>query len=375
MSLWGRKTSTRPSSKVATSPPNGLNLVSNPAEANIDIIAVHGLNPLSKPSHALSTWTADGKLWLRDFLPERTPNARIFLYGYNSTVAFGTSTAGVREQAEALLDQIAKRREHCKDRPIIFIAHSLGGIVVKRALVHAKSDKSYDDIFRSTFGLVFFSTPHRGGNHAGAGDSIARLVRALAGNPENTYMKALKGESIFSEILADDFRQLLEQFRVLSFYETRPLGSFGIVVDKGSATLGLPGTREKQIPMDTDHRQICKFSSDEDPRYQQVADSIVELMNDAVTAHETAMNTLLSEQSGNTSRTKGSKNSTSQAGKENRSNAVGNGNKISQFGRSNSSEVHGEDNVTVQIEIGELEALQFAKMYLSNQVHSGTVTW
>lgn len=42
-------------------------------------------------------------------------------------------------------------------------------------------------------------------------------------------MKALKSDSLFSGILADEFRQLLEQFRVLSFYETRPLGRFGIV--------------------------------------------------------------------------------------------------------------------------------------------------
>lgn len=95
--------------------------------------------------------------------------------------------------------------------------------------MHAKSDPLYEDISRSTYGLVFFGTPHRGGNHAGLGDELARVVRALAGRPANTYMKALKADSIFSENLTDDFRQLLEQYRVLSFYETRPLGRFGIV--------------------------------------------------------------------------------------------------------------------------------------------------
>lgn len=75
------------------------------------IVAVHGLNPTNTENHAYLTWTAGGKLWLKDFLPEQLPNARVLLFGYNSNVAFETSTAGVREQAENLLNRLkAKRR-------------------------------------------------------------------------------------------------------------------------------------------------------------------------------------------------------------------------------------------------------------------------
>ncbi len=43
-----------------------------------------------------------------------------------------TSTAGVNEQAVNLLDRFdAQRRPLSPQRPIIFIAHSLGGIIVK----------------------------------------------------------------------------------------------------------------------------------------------------------------------------------------------------------------------------------------------------
>jgi hypothetical protein len=54
------------------------------------------------------------------------------LFGYNSNVAFETSIAGVREQAENLLNRLSLKRRGVTDRPIVFIAHSLGGIVVKR---------------------------------------------------------------------------------------------------------------------------------------------------------------------------------------------------------------------------------------------------
>ncbi|KAK0705593.1 P-loop containing nucleoside triphosphate hydrolase protein [Lasiosphaeris hirsuta] len=35
----------------------------------------------------------------------------------------------------------------------------------------------------------------------------------------------------------------------------------GIIVDKRSATMNLPGEREKQVPIDADHSAICKFDS------------------------------------------------------------------------------------------------------------------
>lgn len=58
---------------------------------------------------------------------------------------------------------------------------------------------------------------------------MAGGFRWLAGNPENTFMKALQHHSTFSNVSTDDFRQLLEDFQVKSFYETLPLGRFGLV--------------------------------------------------------------------------------------------------------------------------------------------------
>ena len=96
------------------------------------IVAVHGLNPTNKESHAYDTWTADKSLWLRDFLPRQLPEARILLFGYNSNVVLNTSTAGVHEQATNLLNRVMLRRKNATERPIIFVAHSLGGIIVKK---------------------------------------------------------------------------------------------------------------------------------------------------------------------------------------------------------------------------------------------------
>lgn len=79
----------------------------------ISVVAVHGLNPRNKRNHAFETWTAANKaMWLRDegFLRTALPQARVLLFGYNSNVAFKSSTAGVREQAENLLNLLEEAR-------------------------------------------------------------------------------------------------------------------------------------------------------------------------------------------------------------------------------------------------------------------------
>ena len=96
-------------------------------------------------------------------------------------------------------------------------------------MVHAKCDRTYETIWGSTFGIAFFGTPHRGGNHAELGDIASSIARSITGSPENTFMKALKARSWFLEHISDDFRQLLEDFQILSFYETRPVYPIGLV--------------------------------------------------------------------------------------------------------------------------------------------------
>ncbi|KAI1299608.1 hypothetical protein F5Y03DRAFT_408757 [Xylaria venustula] len=321
----------------------------DPSDANIDILAIHGLNPLNKESHAEATWTSEDKLWLRDFLPRRVPHARICLFGYNSNVAFGSSAAGVREQGENLLNHLEKIRAINPRRPLIFVCHSLGGLVVKRALVHAKADATYNNIWKSTFGLVFFATPQQGGNHAGFGDTVASIARCMTRNPGNTFMDALKRNSAVLTTITDDFRQMLEDFQIISFYETRPLGSFGIVVDQKSALLGLPGTRERQIPIDADHRGICKFSSIEDPRYRLVEDNIAQIITSATSAsHQCRSEEEPRLHEDNTSSITGQANIVTQAGHRNRNLITGSENRAGQFGGGNSCEITGRSNTTTQ---------------------------
>ncbi|KAH0613051.1 uncharacterized protein H6S33_009431 [Morchella sextelata] len=263
-------------------------------EPTVDIVFVHGLNPLNTQDFAEKTWThANGALWPRDILPSNVPECRILLFGYNSNVAFDVSNQGIKDHANTLLDRLGRNRkvtENSKTRPIIFVGHSLGGLVIKQALINATNNyEEYGVIKEATRGLVFFGTPHRGGNGASLGQVAANIITAVSGADRNDILRSLSSDSILTKNSNDDFRHQSERYRVLTFYETRKTkvdrwlsGIFGcvfnaIVVDADSAKLGLAGARENQLPIDADHSGICKFESADD-RYEPVGGLIEQLV-------------------------------------------------------------------------------------------------
>ena len=102
--------------------------------------------------------------WPRDFLIEDFPTARIMTFGYNSRVTQGFEAANqakIFSHAKNLLYDLEDRRKAAPDRDLLFIAHSLGGILVKEALRRSTAD-SNGKILAATKGVFFFGTPHAG---------------------------------------------------------------------------------------------------------------------------------------------------------------------------------------------------------------------
>ena len=65
--------------------------------------------------------------------------------------------------------------------------------------------------------------------------------------------------------------ELLQPLAIITVYETRPLDSAkiaGIIVGRESVLLNLPN--EMAIPVDTDHRAVCRVSSPDDTRFRPV---------------------------------------------------------------------------------------------------------
>ena len=76
--------------------------------SSYSFVAVHGLN-----GHLTKTWTgADtGLCWLKDYLPSDIQNIRIMSYSYNADIAFGNTTASLKDHAIDLLGSLMDERE------------------------------------------------------------------------------------------------------------------------------------------------------------------------------------------------------------------------------------------------------------------------
>lgn len=77
-------------------------------------------------------------------------------------------------------------------------------------------------LYKATYGIIFFGTPHGGGNNVKAGQLAASIARFLWHKPKNSMLEALQGSSFFAEQNKDDFIQRAKDFAFVSFYETLP---------------------------------------------------------------------------------------------------------------------------------------------------------
>ncbi|KAF2398705.1 hypothetical protein EJ06DRAFT_89082 [Trichodelitschia bisporula] len=249
------------------------------AQVDVDIVALHGLN-----GHCRNTFTdpSTGKLWLKDFLPRKLPNARIMTFGYDSRLAFSGSTADLDDFALSLLNRLSdhRRTKASIDRPLIFVGHSLGGIVVKKALITAhENDSQYGHILQSCKGIVFFGTPHRGADLASRAEKIGRVPNALAfGSALRTdLLRVLKAKSDPLQAISRQFVQRAKNMQIVSFYERRGIGTrSNLIVDRDSATIGIPN--ERMAPIMADHRAMCRFPNATSQSYLPIEQAIVDMV-------------------------------------------------------------------------------------------------
>jgi hypothetical protein len=257
---------------------------SDEVETDIDIIAVHGLDTKSP-----DTWTwksprctqtelsanDDHKSrdvnWLKDLhmLPSVVGRARIFTCDWPAELfqPGDLVQSTIDEIALGLLDGIHRRsppKNKARDeRPIIFIASCLGGIILTKALVDADSQRSdYRHVRKATRGAIFLATPFEGTSFEKVAlwaEPGLRSWALLRGQQLNPLLKLARSPDFDLNKLMRQFTQLDKDpdFHIFTFYETR--------------TTSLPRKLFPQLPAAWSQEEVVGFM-------QHILSSLAQLM-------------------------------------------------------------------------------------------------
>ena len=251
------------------------------------IVAVHGIFQSGE-----ETWTdtESGILWLRDLFPHQQFNARILLYHYDAEALLSPSDGSadrILPFATNLVAELCADRELADafKRPIIFVCHGFGGLLVKRALAFSSTRRAQAvvhlrSVFISTHAIVFLGTPHNG----------LRKESLLLGHqrpqvdqpgPSQFVLNLLRGSEMLQEI-TDQFAPLMKRFFIYNIWEKRKIKVGEVseyIVEQDSAAP--PWDDAETYGMDATHDDLIKFSNVRDHGYRVVLQTLIRYIKSA----------------------------------------------------------------------------------------------
>ena len=260
----------------------------DPTSHCADCIAISGLG-----SHPFGSWQPRGRdktfMWIRDSIPRSVPGVRSIIYGYDSKLTESSSFQSISDIARTLILQLKSGGWNSpSSKPVVFLAHSLGGLVLKDAIVQmADREKSITGILDSFLGAIMFGVPSLGMEQS-------HLLAMVTGQPNELLVQDLS-----RDCGANYVRKLHSAFGGLSFlwaarilwaYETKEsptvvrcqdgswarTGKSAVLVNPESATCrNYREDRSLTIPINEDHSNMVKFSRG-DPNLGVILHSIAE---------------------------------------------------------------------------------------------------
>jgi len=243
---------------------HGLHRVGGADDAHAHIVFVHGLR-----SAAFDAWAQDKSdaqtfwpAWLAQDERLKERRAAIWTYGYDaSPTVFQGKSEALGATAHTFFQHL--EMNGLLGRPIVVVAHSLGGLVTK-AMLRKLSDLNHKA--RTDFhGLVFFGTPHLG--------SPVKSAISLLDFAASELAKVLDFSHPTLVELNDWYRNQWPTDRALVFVEGQPEIANVTIVPTASASPGQPGQMVFSIP--ASHTGMCKMSSTSDTPYQQVVSFVL----------------------------------------------------------------------------------------------------
>ncbi|KAI8946308.1 ankyrin [Xylaria longipes] len=221
-----------------------------------------------------------------DLLPDVVPNARVLTFGYDTNIRHSLngpiSQNRLGDHAKDFLFALEGYRRQATLRPLIFVAHSLGGLLVKDMLRLSKAyQQSQPDrytIFHSTVSLFFFGTPHAGADPRNTLHRVlTNITEALGFNVNKEIVQTLMPGAERSKLLAEDFLKWTSEhdWDIYTFQEEFAHSALGVkIVDDHSSSIN-DQCHERIVHIRANHVDMCRFTGADDPEFCKVSSAIL----------------------------------------------------------------------------------------------------
>jgi len=235
--------------------------------------------------------TTHAVFWPHDLLPQSIPDARVLTYGYDTNIRHWAgptvNKSTIYDIAWDFLVALEANRRNDPSRPLLFVVHSLGGIVIKEMLRRSSGcqlgQSHLHQIFESTTGIMFFGTPHSGADPLGFLQRTIELVATIAGfsAPRQIVNTLLPSSGRLRE-LRDEFVPMAQRegWVIHSFQEQQGLKALNgsKVVEDTSSYLHSPAIEITEHIM-RNHMDMCRFAGPDDVEYKKVVKALQRMVS------------------------------------------------------------------------------------------------
>lgn len=238
--------------------------------ASLDIVFIHGIT-----GDAEKTWSDAADTFWPCWIAEDLPGVCIYTAGYPSSLfeKWSKKEMDLHERASSLVEHMVAHG--LGTRPIIFVCHSLGGLLAKemfRACCEAQ-DEDWNALGSQLKLTAFLATPHKGA-------ALAAILKNLIPRASSSFIDALSNNSGFLTNLNNGYRDLAGKagMTTIAYYEKFKTKNAALVVSADSADPGC--TKTRPIPVDADHIGICKPASKDAPVYLSLLRHVKKVLAD-----------------------------------------------------------------------------------------------
>lgn len=248
--------------------------------SNVALIFIHGLS-----GHYRETWmidtTSEQTLWPKDLGDES--DCDVWSLEYDASLsAWSDNAMPLPDQGDSVLDCLASEPA-LKDKHLILLGHSMGGLVIKTLLIHGstKGVARYERVIGQVKGVVFIATPHKGSDLANLASWAGSILRT------NEQVGNMQNHDPHLRSLHQQFLAFYQKYpiKVRTYAETKPLAISKrfllssvkkLVVDPDSSEPHVP--HEIAIRLPEDHISICKIPN----RNAQLYKSLVSYLREDI---------------------------------------------------------------------------------------------